>query len=114
MATIITKARKEKLDLLIKLDKVDTENNWDYQSACEYKNMKQAKRCAKIDSIISKKCESIWNSLMKSFKVEKRWDLPKEILDYYDNGVDNNKYDRFNNYERDLESLTLEGGKKYA
>lgn len=107
MATILTKARKEKLDLLIKLDKADTEIHWDYERACEYKNMKQIKRSSKIESIISKKCDSVWKSLMTSFKVEHRWDLPKEILDYYDNGVANNKYDRFNNTERDLEHLGI-------
>ena len=105
MATIITKARKEKMDLLVKLDKADTENHWDYERACEYRNMKQAKRCAKIESIIEKKCNSIWEQLCKSFKVERRWDLPKEITDYVEEGINNNKYDRFNNYERDLERL---------
>ena len=107
MATIITKARKEKMDLLVKLDKADTENHWDYERACEYKNLRQAKRCAKIESIIEKKCNSIWEQLCKSFKVEKRWDLPKEITDYVEDGIRNNKYDRFNNYERDLERWGL-------
>ena len=104
MATVITKARKEKLDLLIKLDKARTENRWDYDRACEYKNMKQAKRSAKIESIIDKKTDSIWQQLCKAFKAENTWDLPQEIREYFNKGVDNNKYDRFNNYERDLES----------
>lgn len=107
MTTIITKARKEKMDLLIKLDKANTENRWDYEQACEYRNMKQAKRCSKIESIIDKKRESLWQQLMNSFKVERRWDLPKEIIDYVDNGINNNNYDRFNNYERDLERLGI-------
>ena len=107
MATIITKARKEKMDLLVKLDKARTENRWDYERACEYKNMKQAKRSAKIESIIDKKAESIWQQLCKSFKVEHWWDLPNEIVGYVDKGKEDNKYDRFNNYERDLERLGI-------
>lgn len=104
---IITKIRKETLDLLIKLDKADTENEWEYQSNCEYRNMKSAKRCTKIEKIIRKKEESLWNKLMRSFKVENRWNLPKEIIDYYNKGCENNHYDRFNNYERDLTRLGL-------
>ena len=103
----MTKVRKEIIDLLIKLDKAGTENEWEYQSSCEYRNMKSAKRCAKIETIIRKKEESLWNKLMRSFKVESRRDLPKEIIDYYNECRENNRYDRFNNYEKDLINLGL-------
>lgn len=103
----MTKVRKEILDLLIKLDKAGTENEWEYQSRCEYRNIKSAKRCAKIETIIRKKEEALWNKLKRSFKVENRWNLPKEIIEYYNEGRENNCYDRFNNYEKDLINLGL-------
>lgn len=99
---VITKPRKEKLDLLIKLDKCLTECDWDYQRACEYRDIKNAKRCTKIRNLIEKKMDQLWNQIYKSCKVEHRWDLPSEIIDYYDEGRYNNRYDRFNDYESDL------------
>lgn len=105
--TSLTKARKEKIDFIIKLEKARCENSWDYERNCEYKHLKSAKRNAKIESIIDKKIDSLWNSIVKSCKVERQWDLPTEIRDYHNERYNNIKYDRFNNYERDLENLGL-------
>ena len=103
----MTKSRKEKLDLLIKLDKARTECSWDYEHNCEYHQIKYIKRCSKIISIIDKKCDSIWNQLCKSHKVEHHFKLPLEILEYHRIGCNNNKPDKWNNYERDLERLGI-------
>ena len=105
--TIITKSRKEKLDLLIKLDKCETECLWDYEIACEYRNMKAAKNCVKIQKIIEKKTKQIWDQLVKSFKVEHERNLPIEIINYYNDGTRKNRYDRFNDYESDLIRLGI-------
>lgn len=103
----LTKYRKDILDLLIKLDKIETENNWEYQFSCEYKNIKAAKRCTKIASILEKKTNQLWKKILTSCKVENQFKLPLEIMDYYENGRENNRYDKFNNYEKDMQKLGL-------
>ena len=105
MANILTQSRKEKLDYLIKLDKAYVECHWDYDRDCEYKRTKSLNRNVKILNAIQKKTEQVWGQLMKSFKVERQWDLPREVHEYYENGRRNNCYDRFNNFERDLQRL---------
>lgn len=103
----LTKYRKDILDLLIKLDKIETENNWEYQFSCEYKNIKSAKRCTKIASILEKKTNQLWKKILTSCKVENQFKLPLEIMDYYEKGRENNRYDKFNNYEKDMQKLGL-------
>ena len=99
---------KQKLDLLIKLDKAYTECHWDYQSACEYMHIAEATRYSRIERTIEKKCDEIWDEICEKYGLYKRWYLPREIHEYYENGREQNKYDRFNNYQRDLERLGVE------
>jgi hypothetical protein len=99
---------KELLNLLIKLDKAYTECSWDYERNCEYKHLDYAKKCSKLMSAIDKKQTSIWDEISKQYNVSHMFKLPSEILDYYSDGCNNNNYDRFNNYERDLKFLGIQ------
>lgn len=99
---------KQKLNLLIKLDKAYTECHWDYHNAMEYKLIAEAARYARIERAIEKKCDEIWGQIADEYGMFKRWQLPREIHEYYENGRNKNKYDRFNNYQRDLERLGVE------
>ena len=104
---MLTQKRKEILNQLIEIDKISTENNWDYQEAFEYHNLAQIKRCSQNDTAIDKKANQLWDQLLKSYKVDMKNKLPQEVDDYYSNGVNNNHYDRFNRYENDMRRLGI-------
>lgn len=98
---------KQKLDLLIKLEKALVECDWDYQNACEYRQMSQAKELSRKNERIGDKMQEIWDEICKEIGVEKQWHLPNKITDYYYNGIRKNNYDRFNDWERDLARLGI-------
>lgn len=104
----MTQEIKDKLDYLIKLDKAYTECHWDYQRAFEYRDINGGKRYSQILRAIEKKDSEVWETIAKEYNVKGRWNLPKEIIEYYENGRNQNNYDRFNNYERDLSRLGVE------
>lgn len=97
-----------KLELLIKLDKAYTECHWDYEEALEYKNIREASRYAVIEDNINRKRKKVWEQINDEYGVFAYWCLPKEIKEYYENGISKNKYDRFNNYLNDLKELGVE------
>lgn len=98
---------KQKLDLLIKLEKALVECDWDYQNACEYRHMDKAKELSRKNERIGDKMQEIWDEICKTYGVERQWHLPQEVTDYYRNGTNNNRYDRFNDWERDLSRLGI-------
>ena len=98
---------KEKLDLLVKLDKALVECDWDYQLAVEYRHFDKAKDLSRKNEKIGDKMQEIWDSICKEYGVERQWHLPQEVEDYYNNGTNKNRYDRFNDWERDLRNLGI-------
>ena len=98
---------KEKLNLLIKLDKALVECDWDYQLACEYRDHNRAKECSRKSEKIGDKMQDIWQEICKIYGVERQWHLPQDVQDYYSNGTNKNNYNRFNDWERDLIRLGI-------
>lgn len=103
----MTKNRKEKFDLLVRLNTIHNECYWDYESSCEYRHPKQVKRYIKILSLIEKKINSVENQLAKSYKVDYFHQIPKEDYEYYRVKSNESYPDRWHNYERDLEQLGM-------